>query len=222
MKRFFHSVILDDFREAYATLRKLRKEAEAKRVLIENNFRKISLLVSSGIPVKLEFGAGVSRGIEGWTYVDKTHNCDLVLDLAEKLPFPDNCVNEIYSSHLMEHFTYRELMVFLKECHRILAPDGMFSSAVPNARLFLESYGDSSVDINGVCKHNPALNGNSKIDYINYIAYMDGYHKYMFDEENLPILIEDAGFSGVRLRDYNDFIDLKDRINISIYVEAKK
>jgi len=31
----------------------------------------------------------------------------------------------------------------------------------------------------------PAWNDTTKIDYVNYTAYMDNDHRYMFDEENL-------------------------------------
>jgi predicted SAM-dependent methyltransferase len=222
-KKWFHSVIIDDYLEAFTAFKKLRREAESKRVLFENNMLKINSLINSGTKIKVEFGAGKNRGSEGWTYVDMVHGCDLVLDLTQHLLFPDNCVTEIYSSHLLEHFTYRELMCFLKECHRILVPGGKFNAAVPNARLYLQSYCDNaSVDVRAMCGHAKALNGDTKIDFINYIAYMDGVHRYMFDEENLVEAAKVAGFSKVRIRDFDEAIDMIDREAISLYVLAEK
>ena len=175
MRRWFRSVIVDDFIEAFRKLKKLRREAETRRVVSERNIKNINKLIELGSPIKLEFGSYERRGIEGWTYVDKNHNCDLILDVTQPLPFPDNTVQNIYSSHLLEHFTYKELMGVLAECKRILVSGGSFSAAVPNARLYLESYSNpGNEDIQGLCRSKQGLNGKTGIDYVNYMAYMDG------------------------------------------------
>jgi hypothetical protein len=44
----------------------------------------------------------------------------------------------------------------------------------------------------------------------------------MFDEENLIMRLQEAGFSEVRLRDYNPDIDSFSRKHQSIYIEAVK
>jgi predicted SAM-dependent methyltransferase len=222
MKKWFHSVIVDDYREGFAAFVKQRRAAEARRVLCETNLRKVGALLSSGKPVKIEFGAGEPRGLEGWTYVDKVYTCDLVMDLTEPLSFPDGSVDEIYSSHLLEHFSYRELIFFIGECHRVLKPGGYFGAAVPDAGLFLKGYGEERSDIDVLCQHRPALRGRLGIDVINYIAYMDGLHKYMFDKENILAVLQGAGFSRCGLRDYDECLDLPERKDISIYAYANK
>jgi hypothetical protein len=61
--------------------------------LIINNHRKanrrIKGLLRSNQPIKLELGAGVSRGLDGWTTIDLNRKCDICLDLSLPLPFPD-------------------------------------------------------------------------------------------------------------------------------------
>lgn len=69
---------------------------------------------------------------------------------------------------------------------------------------------------------NHAYNNTSRIDYVNYIAYMDGHHKYMFDEQNLIVILENKGFRNVRLRNFDPSLDLKERDFESIYAEAQK
>jgi predicted SAM-dependent methyltransferase len=67
-------------------------------------------------------------------------------------------------------------MNFLAECLRILKPGGKFSAAVPNARIFLNAYHNpDSFNPAVYCRYKPAYHYNSKIDYVNYIAYMDGH-----------------------------------------------
>ena len=205
---------------------KIQQHEYAKRqavAIAEKNRREIEFLMRSPLPIKLELGAGVNRGLPGWTYIDANDQCDFVLDLSQPLPFPDNFVDIIYSSHLLEHFKYTDLISFLTECVRILKPGGQFSAAVPNAGIYLNAYHDPDnfkPDI--FCSYKPAYRYNAKIDYVNYMAYMDGHHQYMFDEENIIVILRKAGFKHAMLRDFDKTLDLEIRNHQSIYVKAEK
>ena len=63
---------------------------------------------------------------------------------------------------------------------------------------------------------------NSAIDQLNYAAYMKDQHKYLFDEENLVNTLKKAGFSRVKLRDFDSSIDRLERDYESIYAHAIK
>ena len=45
--------------------------------------------------------------------MDLSSDSDLCWDLRNPLPFPNNSVAIIYSSHVLEHLHYRELMGLL-------------------------------------------------------------------------------------------------------------
>ena len=62
----------------------------------------------------------------------------------------------------------------------------------------------------------------SLIDQVNYIASMDQHHNYMFDPENLVNTLKKAPFSDVRLREFDEKLDLKSRDLESIYASAIK
>ncbi len=177
---------------------------EAKRkaaVIAKKNKIKIESLMRSPLPIKLELGAGENRGLPGWTYIDANDHCDLVLDLTQPLPFPDDSIDIIYSSHLLEHFKHTDLLRFLAECLRLLKPGGQFSAAIPNAKIYLNAYHDTdNLNPEIFCRYKPAYHYNSKIDYVNYIAYMDGQHQYMFDEENIIAILEETGFRNASLQ----------------------
>jgi predicted SAM-dependent methyltransferase len=191
--------------------------------IAEKNRRKIDALMESNNPVKLELGADQNRGIVGWTYVDMNGQCDLTLDLLQPLPFPDNCVEMIYSSHLLEHFRYPDLINLLNECLRILKPGGIFSAAIPNARLYLEAYHNpADFDPSLFCRYEPAYHYHSKIDYVNYMAYMDGHHHYMFDEDNIDAILRKTGFKTVRPREFDKNLDMEVRNFQTIYVHCEK
>jgi predicted SAM-dependent methyltransferase len=149
--------------------------------------------------------------------------CALHCDLAKGIPFPAQSVTAIYSSHVFEHLTYKEAQILLEECLRVLIPGGKFSICVPNARLYLSAYLNNR-DITDECffEYGPAYNRTTRLDYVNYVAYMDGEHKYMFDEENLVYILQQKGFKDARLRSFDKSLDREARDHESIYAEGYK
>lgn len=155
--------------------------------------------------------------------IDLAMHCDLFWDLRKGIPFPDNSVKRVYSSHFFEHLTFDESQDFLQECKRALAPGGEFLICVPNARIYLEAYVKGEpLNSPPFFEYEPAYNHTTRIDYVNYTAYMGGVHKYMFDEENLIYRLESAGFTNACLRQFDPSIDMKERDFESIYARAEK
>jgi predicted SAM-dependent methyltransferase len=185
--------------------------------------RSIRRLLKEGRGICVELGAGDKRGEHGWVTIDMTKNCDIYWDLRRGIPFPNDSVQRIYSSHFFEHLSFAEAQRFLDECKRALVPNGKFSICVPNARIYLDAYAKgNSLDAATYFGYGSAYNHTTRIDYVNYTAYMDGAHKYMFDEENLIFILKSKGFRNVRLREFDPSLDLRERDFESIYAEAEK
>ncbi len=207
-----------------ATIKKIVKQVIhfMKHEMLKRN---ISHFLKEKEEIFLEIGAGNKKGENGWLTIDMKRNCDIYWDLRKGIPFP-NFLNEsisiIYSSHFFEHLSFKEGQKFLDECLRVLVPGGIFSICVPNDRIYIEAYLNSDLDKNQFFGHEPAYNNTTKIDYVNYTAYMDGRHKYMFDEENLIHILTSKGFKNVHQRKFDPDIDLKERDFESIYAEATK
>jgi len=100
----------------------------------------VSQILSERSEIKLELGSGPVKGKNGWTTIDCCDESDIRWDLREPLPFPDNSIDAIYSSHVLEHFSYLELMRLLKDCLRVLKSGGMFSACVPDAEIYINGY----------------------------------------------------------------------------------
>ena len=74
---------------------------------------------------------------EGYTSVDLDERLlevfpeeDVIIADVRDLPFADNSVEEIYASHLLEHFDFRDPV--LEEWKRVLIPGGLITVVVPD------------------------------------------------------------------------------------------
>jgi predicted SAM-dependent methyltransferase len=210
---------------AKSHLRFLLPAAKAIRsfALHQPSKRKVRNILKQRAEILVEVGAGDVAGKNGWVTIDITDHCDIYWDLRKGIPFPDQSVTKIYSSHFFEHLSFRETQKFLAECRRALAPGGKFLICVPNARIWLEAYvKGTTLDPKAFLGWSPAYNHTTQIDYANYVAYMDGEHKYMFDEENLLFILNLAGFKNVSLRKFDPSLDKPERDQESIYAEAER
>lgn len=173
--------------------------------------------------ISLELGSGPKKGREGWYTVDMRGGADISWDLRKGIPLNDCTVSRIYSSHLLEHIPYEQLIPFLEECKRVLKKGGEFIVCVPNSRLYIDAYlaGKTFKD-KSKCWQPGLVDTGSNIDQLNYVAYMRGEHKYMFDNENLLKTLTRGGYSRVESRGFNPDLDLKERDAESIYAIAYK
>ena len=126
-------------------------------------------------------------------------------------------MDEIYTSHTLEHFNFNEILFILKESNRILKKGGKLKVCLPNAKFYIDSYNKKEF-FNKSKWYEPAIiNTGSYIDQINYIAYLDGQHKFLFDEQNVINIIKMCGFSDARLREFEKDLDVIDRDYESVY-----
>ena len=194
--------------------------ATQKKAMLPSK-KKFSTLIESHRPIGLDLG-GADPGHGGWTTVDMTKECDIYWDLRLRIPLPDSSVTKIYSSHLFEHLTYEQGQKLFQESMRLLKPGGTFSICVPNARMYIEGYMGARDIPEDYFGWRLAFNSTTSIDAINYVAYMGGEHKYMFDQENLLYLLNDAGLAEVSERPFDPTCDRAERDFESLYAIGTK
>jgi predicted SAM-dependent methyltransferase len=182
---------------------------------------KAQAFVDSQQMIRIDIGAGEAIR-EGWITIDLLESCDLYWDLRRGIPFPDNSVDVVYSSHLMEHMPYDAGQELLRQALRVLKPGGTISICVPNARLYINAYVNGTALPDDHDFWEPALVSREGLDLVNYVAYMGGAHLCMFDEDTLVARLERAGFTEARIRSFDASIDLPEREFESIYAEARK
>ena len=158
----------------------------------------------------------------GWVTLDISEKSDLFWDLRKGIPFPDNSIDLVYSSHLLEHMPYEAGQALLEESRRVLKPGGEISICVPNARLYIDAYVGAQPLPDNHDFWEPALVSREGLDLVNYIAYMGGAHACLFDQESLLARLKRAGFSAVAARSFDASIDLPEREFESIYASARQ
>ncbi len=52
--------------------------------------------------------------------------------MRQGIPFPDRSFDVVYHSHVLEHLSKSEASKFLKECSRVLRPQGVLRVVVPD------------------------------------------------------------------------------------------
>lgn len=169
--------------------------------------------------VKLNLGSR-DRNLAGFTNIDiDAHpGVDIVCDVSDLKDFKNESVDEIYASHILEHFQHPKTLSVLKEWNRVLVKGGILYVAVPDFKRAVELY--------------QALGMQDWI--VNYLwgdqGYKTAFHYAGFDLDRLRDLLLDAGFSEAsqvdvfpyKSTDCSNNVSTCDGKNVSLNVLAVK
>jgi len=94
--------------------------------------RLIAGLIAEG-ELKVDLGCGENKP-EGYFGIDeKLHpGVDLVWQIADTLPFPDDSVSEFRAHHFLEHLSHWNVKGFMQEIWRSLKPNGKLNCEIPS------------------------------------------------------------------------------------------
>jgi predicted SAM-dependent methyltransferase len=175
----------------------------------------------------LNIGCG-SRPLPGWVNLDAARGdqIDVVWDLRRGLPFPDDSCAAIFGEHVIEHIPKADAESLLRECHRVLQPDGVVRLSTPDAGKFLRAYvGDKQF----LADPRFPDSADTSMDRVNMMMREYGQHLWVYDIESICLVLQKAGFSstieqkfGASTHPGMQGIDLEERAFESLYVEAVK
>jgi SAM-dependent methyltransferase len=102
--------------------------------------------------LKLDLGCGPNKRA-GFIGVDsrKFPGVDVVTDLNARWPWKDASVEEIHSSHVLEHFSAVQRIHIFNEMYRVLIPNGRATIVTPHWASG-RAYGDPSHQWPPVCE----------------------------------------------------------------------
>ncbi|MEO6508386.1 MAG: methyltransferase domain-containing protein [Patescibacteria group bacterium] len=153
---------------------------------------------------KLQLGSA-SLGFKDWLNTDLEDRDEeiLALDVTKKFPLKTSSIDYIFSEHLIEHVTFQEGQVMLKECFRVLKPGGVIRTATPNLKFLIELYTTEkktafqkryikwAVDANlkglGIYEDTFVIN--------NFVRAWG--HQFIYDVKILKLALQKAGFKNI-------------------------
>lgn len=136
-------------------------------------------------------------------------------NILNGIPFENDKVDFVYSSHFFEHFYRQEALFIAKEAWRVLKAGGIIRVCVPDLEIAVNTY----------------LKGEKKeaLEYFFEKGKSDYFsrHRYLYDFTLLTELLEEAGFTNVTRCTHSqgqtpDIAVLDNRPQQTLFVEAMK
>jgi len=170
---------------------------------------------NSNPPLKLNLGCG-DQILGGYINCDMYNaKADMQFD-AKEIPYEDDTVDEIFASHLLEHFSYAEIDGILKEWKRALKPGGKLVIETPDAyhsyKRFCEAYekGDTFWQ-------------NKLYGHLHAFPWVEGQvHKFLFTENQLGVFLSQAGFINAKRVIPDSFYSVNNPPELYLKMECEK
>lgn len=143
-------------------------------------------------------------------------------DIRKGLPFENNSVDYIYTSHFLEHVKKNEAIRIMEECHRILKPQGWIRIVVPDFKLLANKYIKNELSIEDFLKALGMDSGKLLFKFF----YSKDRHKWMYDFQSLNHLLTTCGLKNITRRRFKESkvpdVDILDNREESLHVDALK
>lgn len=146
--------------------------------------------------IKLDIGSGIRPMVgEEWETLDvrpviksingKIYHPDIVVNILNGIPCSDNHYDYVRLSSVLEHFNKIENKQIIKECYRVLKPDGKIWISVPNMLEIAEQL----------------IKGEKIYQMMNFIYgeqnYEGNLHKWGYTNISLKNLLSEIGFKNI-------------------------
>ena len=159
-----------------------------------------------------------------WPKNLKLHNC------RKKLPFPNDSIDCIYTSHFLEHFKKFEAEKVINDCFRVLKNEGIIRIVVPDLEILVKKYLENDIDyfkkVKGLINFDKKDKENGCVDFSLADVLMENFypsfyekkpsgvsklmsifvrpHQWMYDYQSLKYLLEKAGFRKIQKKSFKE------------------
>lgn len=145
--------------------------------------------------IRLNIGAGTVP-VDGFINIDMHVKEGNVIMDAKRLEYDNDSVDEIYSSHLLEHFAgsqqNMEVLEVMQEWFRVLKPGGLIRIEVPNLEWCVRNWLDQTEEQRWCFALNTIFGMQTN---------PGEYHKTGFSEKHLRCFFRRAGFANITITD---------------------
>lgn len=172
---------------------------ERRKVELARAERLEAAQASAGL--LLDVGTSSSH-LPGWLSLDiDPDEKALRLDASRPWPFPDGCARAVRAEHMIEHLTWDEAELCIREMARVLEPGGLCRICTPDlegiARAYLER--DPRVlDVHREHGYDAPVWAHLPNNYLRMWG-----HRFVFDFDSLRFLLERAGFEQIERSGFN-------------------
>lgn len=183
--------------------------------------------------MKLHLGCG-AKYIEGYIHVDKNNlsHIDYVCDLSDLSVFEDESVELIYASHVLEYYSFIEVIPVLKEWYRVLKKNGILRLSVPDFDKLIKVYELTNSNIDRIIG---PMFGRMEINDFDSTKLI--FHNTVYNRKKLESVLSESGFQSLidwnwrnvehsEIDDYSQayfpHMDKENGLMISLNIEAKK
>lgn len=146
-------------------------------------------------PVKLHIGCG-ENVYRDWVNIDleALRGVDYVLDVRRGLPFEN--VAAIYAEHFLEHLSLDHGLLFLRECRRVLSPEGVLRVSTPNLDWVLLTHYHSG---------QWASDSDAELECVRINRAFHGWgHQFLYNRQMLASALKAAGFPRTSFQRYGE------------------
>jgi SAM-dependent methyltransferase len=204
--------------------------------------------------LKLHLGCGTNV-VEGWINIDYSLGAHLAKiplskfflrktgllrnewdsrimlhDLRKKLPFGDNTVDCIYTSHTLEHLNKADGYQMLSESYRVLKPNGILRVVVPDLKAIVADYVENKIKSDDfLLALHVGYEEESDSGFKKVLApFVRFPHKCMYDETRLVEIMTEIGFKAKAMKPFDSDIsgihdiEIESRTIDAVIVEGKK
>lgn len=152
---------------------------------------------------QLHIGSG-EHLIVGWLNTDIGMLPGVVtMDATEEFPFPDNTFDYVFSEHMIEHVSYEDGAVMLRECHRVMRPGGVIRIVTPDLAAAIGLYNDNRSAIQQkylsyfMATFLPNCRPVTAVFALNAMFRLWG-HQFIYDKSTLAGALAVVGFKSVK------------------------
>ena len=170
---------------------------------LKRNHSAVQQYLQSHSVRKLQIGSGFNH-IPGWFGADISPSSDDVayLDAAKPFPMADGTFDYVFSEHMIEHISWQEGLLMLRECLRVLKPGGVLRIATPDLAVLVGLYQedrDALADryIEWITDHFLPDIEVYKAPFVINNAFRNWGHQFLYDGEVLEMAMSEVGFVNI-------------------------
>lgn len=174
----------------------------ALRAVTGRNRRLIGRYLADHPVAKLHIGCGDNE-LPEWLNTELCpRGSQVYLDATGPFPLPDNCIDLVYSEHMIEHVSWEGGRAMLGECYRVMKPGATLRIVTPDLAFLVRLVENPSTPIHAAYirysmeAYQIAAPSASAVHVVNHFMRAWG-HQFIYDESTLRRLMNESGFTGI-------------------------